>query len=166
MLAAALLAAGGAAPVRAHVTLAPSQAPSGSYARVALQVPHGCNGSATTALTVSVPAGFLAAKPMPKPGWRLSVQRTPLDPPVSLHGRPLTETVSQVRWEGGPLPNDFFDEFVVYGKLADRAGPLAFAVTQTCEQGEVSWSGAAGSQTPAPVLEPTPAPSASPHAHH
>lgn len=155
-LALALLAALPAA--HAHVTLSSDTAQAGAYARVVLRVPHGCGLSVTTGITVHVPAGYLLAKPMPKPGWALSLEKAALKPPLRMHGREVTETAAQVRWQGGPLPAEFFDEFVLVGKLDDKAaGPLPFRVVQTCEQGQMDWAGAPGTEAPAPVLNVVPA---------
>ena len=44
MAALGLLGALAAGSVSAHITLAERTAPSGGYARVTLQVPHGCSG--------------------------------------------------------------------------------------------------------------------------
>jgi uncharacterized protein YcnI len=142
----------------AHVSIATPKATAGSYVKVVLQVPHGCAGSATKAITVTVPPELLVAKPMPKAGWSLVTETAPLAQPVQLHGKPVTESTSLVRWEGGRLPNEFFDEFVVFGKLADGAlGKVAFKTLQTCDKSEVDWSGEAGSASPAPTLLVEPA---------
>jgi uncharacterized protein YcnI len=153
-------------PSLAHVTLSPASAMADSYVKVVLSVPHGCAGTPTRALTVHLPAGFLVAKPQPKPGWTTVIQKEPLTPPIELHGRPVAETARVVRWEGGSLPNDHFDEFALQGRLAANArGSLIFRVVQTCERGESDWNGAPGSATPAPRLEVQP-PAAGGHHHH
>src|SRR5438445_701177 len=59
------------AAASAHVTLEKSQAPIGAPYKAVLRVPHGCEGSATTALRIRVPDGMIAVKPMPKPGWKV-----------------------------------------------------------------------------------------------
>src|SRR5438067_497029 len=59
------------AAASAHVTLEKSQAPIGGPYKAVLRVPHGCEGSATTALRIRVPDGMIAVKPMPKPGWKV-----------------------------------------------------------------------------------------------
>jgi uncharacterized protein YcnI len=67
-----------AVPVQAHIVLAELQAVAGSYHKATLRVGHGCNGAATTALTVQIPAGFEGAKPQPKPGWVLAIRKAQL----------------------------------------------------------------------------------------
>jgi len=163
MAALGLLGALAAGSVSAHITLAERTAPSGGYARVTLQVPHGCSGRATTGLAVELPPGLASVKPMPKPGWSLAIEREPLATPMSLHGRPVTERVTRVRWEGGSLANEHFDEFVLLVKLPDAPGPLVLRTRQSCGAETVDWSGEAGSETPAPVLRVLPA---EPTAHH
>lgn len=161
---AAALAAMGA---QAHVTIEMPTATAGAYAKVVLQVPHGCNGSATKSVTVDVPQGLLFAKARAKPGWTITYEKAALTPPVDLHGRRMTETTASIRWDGGLLPNDQFDEFALMGKLADgAAGDLPFRVRQVCEKGEADWKGGPKDEEPAPVLKVTPRGAATPHEHH
>ena len=65
----------GSSAAFAHITLQDKQAPVGSSYKAVLRVPHGCSGSATVALRVRIPSGFIDVKPMPKPGWKLDVVR-------------------------------------------------------------------------------------------
>jgi uncharacterized protein YcnI len=72
---AALGAAGvltGATIAFAHITLENQQAPVGASYKAVLRVPHGCEKSATTAVRVRIPDGFIEVKPMPKAGWARS----------------------------------------------------------------------------------------------
>lgn len=157
------------ANVQAHVNLTATKAVAGSYTTVTLLIPHGCAGSPTTAVTVHLPAGFLVAKAMPKPGWQMSIRQARLAEPIVLHGRKIEESASLIRWEGGRLANDAFDEFSVFGKLGERiVGALPFRVVQTCEQGELDWNGAPGTNSPSPILDVqpvTPSPAAPSHGH-
>ena len=54
-LAAASLAASG--PAVAHITLAVKQAQVGGSYLATFRVPHGCDGAATTAVSVKIPVG-------------------------------------------------------------------------------------------------------------
>jgi len=157
-----LLLSVSASLAQAHISITTPPASAGGYAKVVLQVPHGCSGSATTALTVYLPPAYLVAKPMPKPGWTVTIQKARLAQPIQLHGRTIDESPSVIRWEGGSLPSDFFDEFALQGKLSEQAGgALTFRTVQTCDKGEVDWNGAPGSASPAPVLQVMPAGAAS-----
>jgi uncharacterized protein YcnI len=137
---AGLLATGLAA---AHVVLEVPNALAGSSYRATFRVGHGCEGSATTGITVQLPAGFAGAKPMPKPGWTLSTTLAKLDTPYVSHGKTVVEDVTTVSWTAnGPeyaLPDAWYDEFVLRGGLPAKAGPLWFKVLQTCEKGRNDW---------------------------
>ena len=111
----------------AHIVLADQAALGNTGYSAVLRVGHGCNGSPTTAIRVTVPAGFKGAKPQPKVGWVLS----------------MAEGVTSITWTAAPgnaLPDAYFDEFVLRGSLPGEAGVMAFKVLQTCEKGSVDWA--------------------------
>jgi uncharacterized protein YcnI len=125
---------------QAHVSLEQKSAVAGSYQKLTFRVGHGCEGSATTAITIVLPEVIAGVKPMPKAGWN------------------LTAGAREVAWRG-LLPDSQFDEFNLWTKLPDAPGKHAFKVIQQCEKGRAEWSelpGAAG-KFPAPVLEILPA---------
>ena len=97
LLAAAGLLAG-ATFASAHITLENPQAPVGASYKAVLRVPHGCEKSATTAVRVRIPDGFIEVKPMPKPGWKLDVVRGKYQKPMSVRGTKVTEGVTEVDW--------------------------------------------------------------------
>ena len=159
-----LLALALAGAASAHAILVPPKAEAGSFYKAGIGITHGCGGSATREVIVTIPAGVAGAKPMPKPGWTLEVERSKLAQPRVSHGRSVTEDVTQVRWSGGTLPNAYYDEFVIVATLPDAAAPLYWKVTQICDQGRIDWTdipadGQAASElkSPAPRLELTPA---------
>ncbi|HSV71020.1 MAG TPA: YcnI family protein [Methylibium sp.] len=166
MCGAAVLAAL-ALPAQAHVSVTPVSAPAGGHVRLAFGVTHGCQGSATTEVILRLPhERVLNARPMPKPGWTLEIERRVLAAPYELHGRRVADSVAEIRWRGGPLPNAHYDEFVIAAKLADgAAGPVAFELLQQCERGRNEWVGAPGSESPAPVLNVEPAAASGHHGH-
>jgi len=136
--AAALLVS--AAAASAHVTLETQEATVGSAYKAVLRVPHGCDGKATVAVRVKLPEGFIAAKPMPKPGWELKTIKGKYAKAYELWGEKVSEGVQEIDWTGGNLPDDFYDEFVLRGTLAGDlpAGQmLYFPVVQECEGGAV-----------------------------
>ncbi|MBN9242168.1 MAG: YcnI family protein [Mesorhizobium sp.] len=136
--AAALLATTGTA--LAHVTLETPEAAVGSAYKAVLRVPHGCDGKATVAIRIKMPEGFIAAKPMPKPGWQVKTVKGKYAKAYTLYGEAVTEGVQEIDWTGGNLPDDFYDEFVLRGTLAGDlpAGEtLYFPVVQECEGGAV-----------------------------
>lgn len=155
-----------ALPAAAHITLDPAAAPAGSYVRAALRVPHGCAGAATTKVTLDLPEGIYSARPMPKPGWRLTIERRRLPQSVrSPHGRDLEEEVARISWEGGPLPDEQYEEFIVMLQAPNEPGGMLYLpVLQGCEGGRSdNWAEvpAAGQHAhdlprPAPALRLTP----------
>lgn len=142
-----------AAPAWAHVTLETRQAAPGSHYKAAFSVSHGCKGSATRSVSIRIPAGVIAIKPQPKPGWEIALAEGAYAKPYQFHGRSVSEGVQEVTWSGN-LPDAYFDEFVFKAYLtADLPpGQLAFEVVQKCESGEQRWIGAADSDMPAPRL--------------
>lgn len=128
----------------AHVTLEARSALAGSSYKAVLGITHGCEGTATHTITVRLPAGFRGAKPMPKPGWTLTLQRAPLAQPYESHGRKVTEDVVEISWKASSreafLANAHYDEFVFRGQTPAQAGPLWFKVLQLCEKGQWDWS--------------------------
>lgn len=155
-----------ALPAFSHIVLDNKSALAASTYKATFMVGHGCDGSATTGISVQIPAGFQGAKPYPKAGWLLAVKRAPLAQPYASHGKPVTQDVSVVSWTAGSkdaaLQDAHFDEFTLRGKLPEAAGPLWFKVLQTCENGSIDWSEqpASGTSTqglkaPAALLEVT-----------
>jgi len=129
------------AAAHAHVTLEKASAPAGASYKAVLRVPHGCEGSATIRLRVRIPDGVLNVKPQPKPGWTIASVREKLAKPAMLgHGREVTETIREVSWSGGRLPDDYYDEFAFRIELPDTPGKtIYFPVVQECEKGVERW---------------------------
>lgn len=144
----------------AHVTLDPAQAPAGGYQVLRFTVGHGCGDTAaTTALRVEIDPAFSAARPQPKPGWMVTIDK-------DADGK-----VTAVSWRGGPLAPDQFDQFGLLVHAPDTPGPIAFPVVQSCEGGaESQWTEVpepdGGRPThPAPILTITPAATSAAHQH-
>jgi uncharacterized protein YcnI len=161
---AGLALAGGALPAAAHIVLAEPSASPGAYYAGFFRVSHGCGASPTIALRIEIPAAIMTAKPQPKPGWTLSVEKAALAKPVPGEGGAmLTERVTAITWKGR-LGAEEFDQFGVMVKLPAGEGPLYFPAVQTCESGEARWTdipapGQAWHDVPhpAPVLQLSPA---------
>jgi uncharacterized protein YcnI len=148
-----------AAPTLAHVAAEPRQAPAGAYQVIAFRVGHGCGKSATTALRIELPAGLASARPQPKPGWTLKIERDGDQP-------------TAIVWTGNLL-GDQFDEFAILTKLPDQPGPLYFPAIQTCGDDEAAWNqipdpgdAPASLDHPAPSLLVTPPTGAAETHHH
>ena len=114
------------ATAQAHIVLEQKEAEAGTLYKAVFKVGHGCDGSATRQIVVTIPAGFRGARPTPKAGWT------------------LTRSVDEISWaaktEGDYLQDDWYDEFVLRGSLPDQPGELWFKVRQVCEKGEANWA--------------------------
>jgi periplasmic copper chaperone A len=135
----------------AHITLENQQAPVGSSYKAVLRVPHGCNGSATVAVRVRIPEGYLDVKPMPKPGWKLDVLKGKYSKSMSLRESKVSEGVTEVDWSGGNLPDAYYDEFLLTGYISDDlpAGQtMYFSIVQDCENGVNRWIEIPAAETP------------------
>ncbi|WP_169741332.1 YcnI family copper-binding membrane protein [Andreprevotia chitinilytica] len=136
----ALLLAATAAAASAHVTLEQATAKADTDYKATFMVPHGCDGSPTTSITVQVPDDIELANPQAKPGWTLSVKKVALTAPLSVDGKRASARTSEVTWSGGQLPADRYDEFVLFTKLPDHGGIEHFKVIQQCQTGKNEWT--------------------------
>jgi len=145
----------------AHASITPNTAASGATVKVAVAVPHGCDGAPTDKVTVVIPEGFVSAKPQVKAGWQVEVTEGDYAKSYDVHGEPVTKGAVSVTWSGGSVPDDQFDEFVLRGTVSSDT-PLAFATTQYCGTASVVWDEVTaegqsphGLEHPAPVLSVT-----------
>ena len=161
---------------QAHVTLEYPVATVGQSYKATFKIAHGCGSSPTRVVEVEIPAGVRGAKPMPKPGWQLEVQRDPLAQPDTSHGRSITEDTTRVRWtaktDADQLASQHYDEFVLVATLPHQAGRLYWPVRQICPQGRLDWTERPGPgqswhdlASPAAELELMPAATGT-HKHH
>ena len=128
----------------AHIVLETPQAKLGSLLQGGVQGAARMRGLADGGGRVDIPEGVIAVKPMPKPGWTIALTKGSYARSYAFyHGEQLGEGVRQVTWTGGPLPDDYFDEFVLSTFIAGEAEPgrvIYFPVSQRCETGEQRWS--------------------------
>ncbi|WP_062012325.1 copper chaperone PCu(A)C [Aureimonas sp. AU4] len=162
---------------QAHAVLTSDEATAGRAFKATVGIGHGCDGAATDTLAIQLPPGFLAAHPMPKPGWQVEVREGDFEQTHKLYGEDVRRGPVEIRWTGGSLDDRFYDEFTVRGTFdAQAAGQtLPFKVRQGCGAQSVAWTEVAAPGADAHALE-HPAPTvrvvaASPtagggHAHH
>lgn len=159
LLAAALGTA--AMPASAHVFVQSGTATVGGSYRAVLAVPHGCGASPTTKITVQIPEGMIAVKPMPKAGWLIETKKGPYAQSYDfMHGMKASEGIKQISWTG-KLDNEFYDEFVFSAYLPASLktdAPLYLPTLQTCENGSEDWAQIpAAGQDPHSLKSPAPA---------
>lgn len=139
---AGVLLLGWAGTASAHVTITPSTTVAGGYAVLTLSVPHGCEGSSTTGITIQVPEEIRSVTPTRNPLWDVAMETVALDPAVTdSDGNTVTERVASITYRTDtPLPEGYRDTFDLSLQLPDSVGStLAFPVIQTCEEGEAAW---------------------------
>ncbi|PPH45096.1 nuclear export factor GLE1 [Rathayibacter sp. AY1C9] len=175
----ALVAAGSialavAAPTAAsaHVTAAASSTAAGSYTVVTFSVAHGCEGSPTTGLTITMPDGINSVSPTINPNWDVVKNEVAIaDPVTDSHGNTATKRVSDVVYTAKtPLADGYRDTVALQLQLPeDAAGStLEFPVLQTCETGSTAWDqptvdGQDEPELPAPTVAVTAAEAGSGH---
>ena len=151
---AALLALSAPLAASAHVDVDPSSTAAGSYSLLTFSLSHGCDGSATTGITIDIPETITSVAPTVNPGWDIT---------------PLAE--GQVTYTAqAPLADGLRTTFVLSLQIPEDAvgETLSFPVLQSCEVGETDWSeavveGEAEPVHPAPSLTVTAATAESGH---
>ncbi|WP_243600473.1 YcnI family protein [Rathayibacter sp. VKM Ac-2929] len=175
----ALVAAGSvalalAAPTAAsaHVTAAASSTAAGSYTVVTFSLAHGCEGSPTTGLSITIPEGINSVSPTVNPNWDVVKNEVEIaDPVTDSHGNTATQRVSDVVYTAKTaLADGYRDTVSLQLQLPeDAAGStLEFPVLQTCETGSTAWDqptveGEDEPELPAPTVAVTAAMEGSGH---
>ncbi|CAN7213286.1 YcnI family copper-binding membrane protein [Arthrobacter sp. LjRoot14] len=172
---AALMLAGVTA-ASAHVGVTPDKTDANSYALLTFGIPHGCDDSGTTKVTITLPEELNDAQPTVNPNWTVEkvVEQLP-EPKKLADGATITKRTSQIVYTAkAPLNPELRDALVLSVKLPDAAGTtLHFPTLQNCEQGQTDWSEIAKDgqdphslKAPAPSLTVTAAASADGHGSH
>lgn len=137
---------GFALPAAAHITFEGKEVKAGATAKFVLRVPHGCAGSPTIAVRISLPEGLLEPKPQPKPGWTLDIVRAEPETTASTevghdaHSAHQGAAIKEIAWSGGKLEDAHYDEFVFRAKVDAVAGKELFVpIVQECETGVERW---------------------------
>jgi uncharacterized protein YcnI len=156
---------GFAGAASAHVTVDPSAATQGGFARVAFRVPTESDTASTTKVEVNLPADAPVGEvsTMPVPGWTVSVEKRKLATPVTVEGSQISEAVSKITWTaavaGAAIKPGQFLEFPVSMGPLPQVDRMIFKTLQTYSDGTiVRWieeppaAGGAEPENPAPVL--------------
>jgi periplasmic copper chaperone A len=128
-----------AGPAAAHVTVSPPEAPAGGYTKLDVRVPHGCDGAATEVVRVQIPEGITSVTPQVVTGWEIEIEMEELDEPMDAgHGEQITERPAEVVWTGGPLEDEYLEEFGLSVRMpeGDEGEIVYFPAVQECEGGE------------------------------
>ncbi|PZE23999.1 MULTISPECIES: YcnI family protein [unclassified Curtobacterium] len=142
----AALVLGTAAAASAHVEATATDTAADSYTTLTFSVPHGCDGSPTTALTFHVPRSVIDVTPTVNPNWTITKATEPYtskqsasddEDPADAGTRVTSVTYTATT----PLAADERDTFQLSLSLPDgKPGTIvAFPVTQTCVTGSTEW---------------------------
>jgi uncharacterized protein YcnI len=150
----AVLALAPALAASAHVSASASSTAAGSYSIVTFSVPHGCDGSPTTAIEIDIPETILSVTPTVNPNWTITKNLVPLDTAQQdAHGDNITERVGSVTYTavGDGLPDGYRDTMALSLQLPDgSAGDVVeFPTHQLCAEGSTDW---VGDEVPSVVL--------------
>jgi uncharacterized protein YcnI len=128
----------------AHAIVSPPVAKAKEDQQFTLSVPTEEEGATTTEVELTVPDGVGVDSFEPSPGWKRSETAT---------GSGEERVIQKVTWTGGKVPTGEDAVFRFNGSL-DSSKRYTFSVRQTYSNGKVvDWSGAEGSDTPAPRVE-------------
>ncbi|WP_309124118.1 YcnI family protein [Arthrobacter sp.] len=133
----------GLAGAAAHVTIEPDTTSAGAFAVLNVSFSHGCDGSPTNKLTISLPEPLVDAKPEIVPGWTVEKVTEKLDEPLTLdNGSSVTERVGQIVYTAEtPVEDGYLQQFDMSVQLPDAEGEtIAFPVLQSCVEGETDWA--------------------------
>jgi uncharacterized protein YcnI len=171
VLAAAVAGAGagafaGVGAASAHVTVNPREAVQGGYGKFSFRVPNERDGASTVKLEVVIPTetAIASVSTRPVPGWTVTVERSTLPTPLTVHDSEVTEAVSKLTWtasEGSAVAPGQFQEFDVSAGPLPAVDRIVFKAVQTYSDGEVvRWieepvAGQPEPERPAPVLKLT-----------
>ncbi|MFC0625677.1 YcnI family copper-binding membrane protein [Kribbella deserti] len=126
----------------AHVGVTPNTTAAGAYSVLTFAVPHGCDGSGTTKVSIKIPEQFASVTPTVNPNWQVQKVMVKLATPIKdSHGNEVTERVGEVVYTAKtPLPDGYRDTFQLQAKLPEKVGEtLVFPTVQTCQKGETAW---------------------------
>ncbi|RKP27690.1 hypothetical protein SYNPS1DRAFT_26669 [Syncephalis pseudoplumigaleata] len=142
------VAAMAAVLVEAHVSITPPKINADTYSSIAFRIPHGCNGSPTTKVTVKLPTNTSSVKGAFIPGWQISTTTRPLEVPFKSDGKEVNTTVDTVTWSAdtagnNSLPDTAYMDFGLTLKTPIKPNAndkLAFDLYQVCTNGSNNWT--------------------------
>lgn len=138
----AVLMLAGMQGASAHVSVNPDKTAADSYALLTFGIPHGCDTSGTTKVTITLPQELNDAQPTVNPNWTVEkVTETLAEPRKQADGTSITKRTSKIVYTAkAPLDPHLRDALVLSVKLPDTAGKtLYFPTLQNCVKGQTDW---------------------------
>lgn len=133
----------------AHVGVSPEAITADESTVLTFSFTHGCDGSPTAALRITMPDGLTSVSPSASAEWDVTSER-------GADGLLTAVTYSAVT----PVPNDLRGAVTLAVRAGeDITGPLMFPVEQNCVDGSAAWTEVAAEgedphdlDSPAPVI--------------
>lgn len=153
----------GVTAASAHVGVSSADAVPGGFGEVTLRVPNESQTASTISLRVQIPADtpLASVRVKPVPGWTAALTRSPVDPPVDVHGTEVSEAVTEIVWTADPgagIGPGQYQTFSMSGGPFPDVEAITFPTLQIYDDGEESaWieptlDGQPEPEDPAPVL--------------
>lgn len=138
----AVLMLAGIQGASAHVSVNPDKTAANSYALLTFGIPHGCDNTGTTKVTITLPQELNDAQPTVNPNWTVEkvTEKLP-EPRKQADGTSITKRTSKIVYTAkAPLDPHLRDALVLSVKLPDAAGKtLYFPTLQNCVKGQTDW---------------------------
>ncbi len=145
---------------QAHAVINEATAEAGAFSFITLRITHGCGSSPTTQVRMKIPDGVVRVSPKYLERWSVEKRMKTLDTPYRDEaGNLVTETVDEIIWSGGSLPDGYYGEFQVRALVPDEPGRvLWFKTIQNCDEGTIRWIEVPTKegQSPYELKEPSP----------
>ena len=148
--------------VFAHAVLDRQFIAPGQTFHLSIAIGHGCDGSGTTRVSVTIPEGIIVTKVDALARFKSQTRIVKFEKPWAGSQGQITEGIKEITWSEGLLADksrgEFGFEFLASADLKlDQV--LSFPVVQICEQGERRWVEEASNaearaklKAPAPIL--------------
>lgn len=139
-----LLALASPLAASAHFDVDAPTTAAGAFTVLTFALPHGCDASSTTSVSIGIPDSIASVTPTVNAGW--DVSETPVDLATPIDdgaGNTITTRTGAVLYTAeAPFPDGLRTTFALSLQLpVDAEGDtLEFPVLQTCEVGETNWN--------------------------
>jgi uncharacterized protein YcnI len=128
----------------AHIAVDAPTTAAGAFTVLTFALPHGCDASSTTTVSIGLPDSIASVTPTANAGWAASETLVDLATPIDdgLGNTITTRTGAVLYAADTPFPDGLRTTFALSLQIpADAEGDtLEFPVLQTCEVGETNWN--------------------------
>lgn len=134
-----------------HAVINETEAYANEFSFITIRITHGCDQAPTREVRVRIPEGVTRVSPRFEAGWTVEKRMRKLAEPYENEvGQQVTETVDEIVWQGGSLPDGYYGEFQLRVLMPDAPGTtLWFKTIQNCDEGTIRWI-----EVPAPGQNP------------